>query len=388
MNYSTFFYKRTNCNSTRIISGVLLSLLFSCGSKSKEITTEQVLNEHVVTMTDAQLKNAGIEMEKMEIRTIASMFRVNGRIDVPPQNMVSISVPLGGYLKSSKLLPGMRVNKGEVLAVMEDQQYIQLQQDYLMAKTKLAFMESEYNRQRELNQSKATSDKVFQQVESDYKIQRILVKALYEKLILIGIDPDTLDENTMSRSITITSPISGYVSNVNVNIGKYANPADVLFEIVNPADIHLALNVFEKDVDKLFVGQKVIAYTNANPNKKYLCTIILIGRDISADRSAEVHCHFEQYDKILIPGMFMNSEIETKSNRSYALPVDALVRFANKQYVFISTTKNTFELVEVQAGETENEYTEITIDETLAENQFVIKGAYTLLMKMKNTSEE
>jgi cobalt-zinc-cadmium efflux system membrane fusion protein len=59
---------------------------------------------------------------------------VNGKIDVPPQNMVSISVPLGGYLKSTKLLEGMHISKGEVIAIMEDQQYIQLQQDYLTAK--------------------------------------------------------------------------------------------------------------------------------------------------------------------------------------------------------------------------------------------------------------
>jgi membrane fusion protein, heavy metal efflux system len=368
---------------------LIFLLLIACTDKPKEVTeTDQVQDENSVTMTDDQLKTAGIVLGKSEKKNISSILKVNGRIDVPPQNIVSISVPLGGYLKSSKLLPGMHVGKGEVIAVMEDQQYIQLQQDYLTAKVKSTFMEGEYNRQKELNQSKATSDKVFQQVESDFKSQKIAMKALSEKLRLIGINPEKLDENSLSRSVNITSPIAGYVSKVNVNIGKYANPADVLFEIVNPEDIHLNLNVFERDVAKLFVGQKVIAYSNSNPNKKYLCTIILIGRDLSVDRSAEVHCHFEQYDKILIPGMFMNSEIEVKSNEAYVLPVDAIVSFNNKQYAFASKSKNNFEMIEIETGSTENGFVEIKGNETVLDRQFVVKGAYSLLMKLKNTDDE
>ena len=84
----------------------------------------------------------------------------------------------------------------------------------------------------------------------------------------------------------------GIVTKVNVNIGKYVNPSDVLFEIVNPSDIHLALTVFEKDVNKLSVGQQLVAYTNNNPSKKYPCEIILIGKDFSSDKAIEVHCHF------------------------------------------------------------------------------------------------
>ena len=216
----------------------------------------------------------------MEQREISSILKVNGKVDVPPQNMVSISVPLGGYLKTTQLLPGMHVNKGDVIAVMEDQQYIQLQQDYLTAKARIAFLENEYLRQKELNQSQASSDKVFQQAEADYRSQRILITALGEKLKLAGININKISETNISRSINIYSPINGYVSKVNVNIGKYVSSTEVLFELINPLDIHLALKVFEKNLDKLFIGQKLIAYTNNQPDKKYPCEILLIGKDL------------------------------------------------------------------------------------------------------------
>ncbi|MBL7730913.1 MAG: efflux RND transporter periplasmic adaptor subunit [Chitinophagaceae bacterium] len=364
-------------------------LLVSCGGSKKEEPTAIVTNdENIVTLTDAQMKNAGIQTGKLEHQSISSVMKVNGKIDVPPQNMVSISVPLGGYLKSTKLLPGMHVSKGEVLAVMEDQQYIQLQQDYLTAKAQFSYNESEYNRQKELNQSKATSDKVFEQTKATYQTQNILIKSLEEKLKLIGINPAKIGVNNISRSINIYSPINGFVSAVNVNIGKYVNPADVLFELVNPTDIHLALTVFEKDLGNLFIGQKLYAYTNNQPDKKYPCEIILISKNISDERSAEVHCHFEQYEKTLLPGMYMNAEIDVKSNNSNVLPDDAIVRFENKQYAFVVKGKNQFEMIEVKTGNSENGFTEISIDEKSASEIFVLKGAYNLLMKMKNTADE
>ena len=373
-----------------IISIVSISvLLFACGNETK---TEQKQTEKthstIVTLTNEQYKNAGVETGKLSTKNISSILKVNGKIDVPPQSMVSISVPLGGYLKSTKLLAGMHINKGEVLAVMEDAQYIQLQQDYLSAKAQFALTESEYNRQTALNQSKATSDKVFEQSKANYQTQLVLIKSLEEKLKLIGLHPNKLTAHNISNSINIYSPITGFVSAVNVNIGKYVNPSDVLFELVNPSDIHLALSVFEKDINKLSIGQKLFAYTNTNPDKRFLCEIILISKNLSNQNSAEVHCHFEQYDKSLLPGMFMNAEIELSGDEVSALPSEAIVRFENKQYVFIAKGNNQFELLQVQTGNTENNFTGIIGADSLANQTFVTKGAYNLLMTIKNKSEE
>ena len=167
----------------------------------------------------------------------------------------------------------MKVKKGEIIATIEDQQYIQLQQEYLTIKSKLNYAENEYNRQKELNQSKASSDKVFQQTEMEYKTQKISLSALAEKLRLININPENLNESILSRSINVYSSIDGFVSKVNVNIGKYVNPSDVLFELINPEDIHLNLTVFEKDLDKLSIGQKLLAYNNNQPDKKHLAKL-------------------------------------------------------------------------------------------------------------------
>lgn len=370
-----------------IITLTVMMLFSSCGGKIKESSKESAAPHNNITLTEAQYKNAAVTTVQIEAKSISYILKVNGKIDVPPQNIVSISAQLGGYLKTSQLLPGMKVKKGEVIAVMEDQQYIQLQQDYLISKAKLLFSEKEFNRQKELNENKASSDKQFQQTEADFSSQRITLKALYEKLKLIGISPESLNETNISRNISIHAPIDGYVSSVNVNIGKYVNPSEVLFELVNPTDIHLNLKVYEKDVNKLFIGQKVMAYTNSESDKKYPCEIILIGQNLSPERSVEVHCHFEDYDKQLIPGMYMNGEIEVKSNNALVAPEEAIVNFEGKNYIFIDKGNYSFEMREVETGNTENKLTELINAEALKGKNIVSNGAYSLLMSLKNTEE-
>ena len=371
-----------------IISSLML-LLIGCNSKKEEQAVDKKANANLVSISDAQLKNATIETGKLEQKTISSILKVTGKIDVPPQNMVSVSMPLGGYLKTTKLLPGLPISKGEVIATMEDQQYVQLQQDYLTTKSKLYFAEKEYQRQKELNQSQASSDKVYQQADSDYKTLRITLSALAEKLRLINVNPNSLSEKNISKSVNIYAPINGFVSKVNVNIGKYVNPADVLFELINPTDIHLNLKIFEKDITKLSIGQKLMAYTNNQPDKKYHCAIILISKDLSIDEhTADVHCHFENYDKTLLPGIYMNADINVKSNDALTLPKDAVVNFEGKEYIFVVVNKNQFQLTEVKIGNSENGLVEILNNESLTKSTIVTKGAYTLLMKLKNKADE
>lgn len=367
-----------------------LVLCWACGSKpaTEKVAETKNIDENVVILTSAQRRNTDIVMAKMEKRNISSIIKVNGKIDVPPQNMISVSMPLGGYLKSTKLLPGMFIRKGEVIATMEDQQYIQLQQDYLINQSKSVFAEKEYQRQKELNQSQASSDKVFQQAESDFRTLKINMSALAEKLKLININPKTLTESNLSKSVHIYSAINGYVSKVNVNIGKYVNPSDILFELVNPTDIHLNLKVFEKDLNRLSIGQKVMAFTNNQPHKKHDCEIILISQDLSPEHTADIHCHFENYDKMLLPGMYMNAEIEIKNNSALTLPEEAVVNFEGKNYIFVEDKANQFSIVEVKIGNKEDGFIEIPYPEAIANKSIVAKGAYTLLMKMKNMAEE
>lgn len=378
--------------ASALITGMLIIMLFSCNQQAKEDKTNPgVENENkkiakdIVELSLEQVKNAGIltgSPEEMEMHT---KLKVNGVIDVPPQNIVSISIPMGGYLKKASLLPGQKVQKGTLLAILEDQQYIQLQQDYLTARNRLGFLEADFLRQKELNSTKASSDKLFQQVKSDYQNQKVMYKALGEKLRMINIDPSKLNENNISKSINVYAPISGYVTKVNVNTGRYINPTDILFELINPSDLHLKLTVFENDAANLSSGQKVMCYTNRNPEVKYSATVHLITPNIGEERNTEVHCHLDKLPKELIPGMFMNGEIQLDKAKVWSIPEEAVVKFDNKSYLFTEVGSYTYRLIPVEIGKTMGGFVELK--STLPSGHIVTKNAYTILMKMKNGEE-
>ena len=370
---------------------------FSCGTPDKEHETAGTVEGHSVdapaimrqvSFDPQQIRNVGIEVGKPVLKDVSGTLTLQGKIDVPPQSTVSLSFPLGGYLKSTKMLPGMRVRKGQVLAELEDMQFIQLQQDYLTAGANFELAENEYVRQKDLNESKAASDKVFQQAKAEMETQRILMNALARKLEVIGIAPQKLTAENISKTVPVLSPIDGFVSKVNVSVGKYTAPTDMLFELVDPKDIHLALSVFEKDLNALAVGQHVTAYTNADPSKKFKAEIILIGKSLTDDRMAEVHCHFDHYSASLVPGMFMNGEVSIRDKKAFTVPEDAVVRWENKSFVFVERDSGRFEMVEIVPGTVRDGVQQIGGAGIGAESKIVIRNAYSLLMKMKNTGED
>ncbi|MBX2888895.1 MAG: efflux RND transporter periplasmic adaptor subunit [Ferruginibacter sp.] len=369
---------------------ILLSLaLFGCKNSQKEEDKQpNPANENHLSLTKEQLNNFQISTTELQEKNIHHTLKLNGTIDVPPQNLVSVSSAMGGRVQSTKLLPGMHFRKGEILVTLEDNQYIQLQQDYLTTKAQLQNAKEEYNRQKELNQSKASSDKVFQQAQADYKILEASLAALEQKLQLIHINPNQITVNNIKRTSSIYAPFDGYVTKVLVNIGKYVSSSDVLFELVDPRDIHLNLKVFEKDWNKIQIGMPLVSYTNNNPDKKYQGKIILIGKNISEDRAVEVHAHFENYDANLIPGMYMNATIEIPETQNLSLPDDCIVPFEGKHYVFKQKDANNFEMLAVEVGSSGDGFTEIVNTEVLKNSKIVQQGAYTLLMAMKNKGEE
>lgn len=375
----------------------LLGAMISCGSSSsnadvKASKEDSAHHEHedemTVELTPEQVRTVGIESGLIQERTLSGTIKVNGTLDVPPQQLVSVSAPMGGFLRSSELLQGKHVNKGEVIAVMEDPAYIQLQQDYQESISQLEYLKTEYERQTELAKENINAGKTVQQAKANYFSTQAKVNGLKAKLKLIRLDVTRIEKGEIQSSINIYAPISGFVTEVNVNIGKYVNPTDVMFEIVDTEHLHAELTVFEKDVPKLKVGQKV-RFLLANESTERMATVYLVGREISTDRTVRIHCHLDREDKNLLPGMYLTAFVETKNMKLPAVPEAAVVEFEGKRYIFIEGETNHYQAVEIKTGVTELGYTELILPETVKKEtaKVVHKGAYDLLSKLKNSGE-
>lgn len=365
--------------------------VFSCGSKKEAAVKEADKMESVpnsVTLSEEQFKSLKIQLGGTELRSLSGSIKANGMLDVPPQNLVSISAPLGGFVKSTELLQGMHVNKGQTIVVMEHPDYIQLQQDYLDNKNQLEFLEQEYHRQQDLAKENVNALKSLQQSKSNYLSMKAKVQGLLAKLKMININPSEIESGEIHNTISLTTPISGYVSQVNVNLGQHVNPTDVMFRIVDTEHVHAEAQVFEKDIPQLKIGQRVHIKLS-NESKERLAHVYLIGKEITAERTVRVHCHLDGEDLNLIPGTFFTATIETGARQAEALSAEALVNFEGKQYVFIEkdAAKHTYKMIEVRVGGTDTDFYEVNFAEPLPaelKNKIVLQGAYHLLNVLKN----
>lgn len=374
---------------TYIITIFGLLFLVSCHSDKKNQEKETVQKqENTIQLSNEQIKNAGLVVGNPEERTVKGILQLQGTVTVPPKSVVSVSIPLGGYIKKTDLMAGMHVRKGQLLAIVEDMQYIQLQQDYLTAKEKFQLAKSEYDRQKELNAKKASSDKLYEQTATEMQTQRIYMSSLAQKLSLLGINVKTLSASNISKTVSIVSPINGVVSKINVNVGKYIAPTDMLFELIEMSDIVLVMNAFEKDIHLLSTGQTVSAFTNANPSKRFPAKIAYINRSLNDDRAAEVICKVNQYDSALIPGLFINAEAEFENEKAITVPEDAVVRWQGKFFVFALSGNNQYKMAAVEPGTTTDGFRQIKSSAIDKSSKIVIKNAYTLLMTFMNGGDE
>ena len=131
----------------------LFALLFAaCSSNVQEesATAEVATNENLLTLTEDQLQSLQIKTGLPELRAMSSNIKASGMLDVPPNNMVTIAAPMGGFVEETHLLQGMHVKKGEVIITLRHPDYIQLQEDYLQSKSQMEYMQLDLIRQEEL----------------------------------------------------------------------------------------------------------------------------------------------------------------------------------------------------------------------------------------------
>jgi cobalt-zinc-cadmium efflux system membrane fusion protein len=369
---------------------ILSSMLMACqNAKKAEIDEAEPAQTDIVNLSADQLNALSLQFGDASSASMGSTLRVQGKVDLPPQNLISVNFPMGGYLKQTKLIPGMQVSKGEVIAVIEDQLIIQIQQDFLTAKSRLELASLELERQKSMAEAKAGVARNLQQAEAEFRLQSITVKSLSEKLKLIGIDPSVLNETTISGQVQLRSTINGYVSKVHVNTGKYVQPTETLFELIDPGDIHAALTLFEKDLPYVKKGDKVSIHFHDNRSSVYPAEVILVNRDVDDDRTAIAHCHFEKHPHELLPGMFVEADIKVKNINAKVLPDEAIVRLGNQQYVFIRKSPSEMQMISVQTGLAKDGKTEITGGlEGISNGSIVLNNAYKLLGMIKNSDDE
>ncbi|SKB94558.1 RND family efflux transporter, MFP subunit [Soonwooa buanensis] len=399
--------------------------LISCGKKDSnesesELKTEQT-EEHgeespqtIASLTEEQMKAVGISLGKIEMKELTSTIKANGALRVPNNNKATITSMYGGIIKTLNVQIGDFVRKGQVIASISNPEYIQLQEQYLTVKSRIAFAEQEYRRQKELFNNDAGAKKNLQSSDAELKSLRTQYSSLQRQLQIMGINPSNISNGNLKSGLVITSPISGTVSNISSQIGSYVDISSPVAEVIDNGSLHLDLQVFEKDLPKMMVGQIVHFKLTNNPETEYDAKIYSIGSSFENDsKTISVHCSVTGNKAGLIDGMNITGIVSLDKSTTPAVPNDAIVEADSKYYIFVKTDKKAeshheeaseqeeeqkvpekemktinFEKIEVVKGSSDMGYTAITSVNKIPEDaQVVVKGAFFVNAKLSNSGE-
>lgn len=362
---------------------VITSLFFSCKKEKKEEETPK--ENGLITVTKQQFQSSGMQIASPAEQDFNVVVKCSGKIDVPPQNRAQITTFIGGYVKSTRLLVGDKVTKGQALLTLQNTEFLDIQKEYLEVAEQINYLKSEYERQKTLYDEKISSQKNYLKAESDYRKTKAMYQSLREKLLMLNINPAQVEKGKLTSVITIYSPISGDIVIMNANVGMPIAPSDVILEIVDTQHLHLELAVFEKDILRVKEGQ-IIEFTVPEASKEvFKAEVHLVGKSIEGnDRTINVHGHLDDNIKQkLLTGMFVEAGILVDTKKGLAIPTEALVTESNKKFVLLLDTSKkqySFKKVKGLIGEKSEKYVEIIPDsEVNASSKILTKGVFDIV---------
>ncbi|MCE5206219.1 MAG: efflux RND transporter periplasmic adaptor subunit [Porphyromonadaceae bacterium] len=384
-----------------VIFIIIILLAYACNNK---VSDEQNRNREsdksttagIVELNQAQIKTAGILMGNLQSDTISSVVDANGYVELLPNNRATINPPINGLIENIKCIEGKPVKKGEPLFVLRHPDIIELQKEYIRSINEFNIARQDVERQKILSESNVAARKQYEQAQATFQIAKAQKNAVAEQLLFIGIIPDDVENGRILNTVSVIAPFSGTVSKIYSHKGQLVTPGESMAELINADKLLLKLNIFEQDVNKVKVNQKLtFTIPSFSNSKTYLGTVSFVGKDIDAEtRTVQVTSVLSSYPE-LIPGVYAEAKILCNPKIAWVLPDESIIKDVDGEYVFrlesdSVMTNNAdvqrFIKMNVTTGVSENGYTEIT-NESVPENSvFVTKGAYYLKSEM-NKSE-
>jgi cobalt-zinc-cadmium efflux system membrane fusion protein len=375
---------------------MLATALCACTNKPAEADQPETPPKDLIVLNTTQINNLGIATGSIESTELSAEVLASGKVEVPPQQTVSVSMPIVGTIKTMALIEGMAVQKGQTLAQIQSMEYVQMQQEYLQALSQIAVLERELEREKDLAKNNAVTLQKLQQTEGELRNSTTIKKALEAKFELLGTNTNHLLKGDIESTLAIRSPISGVVKHINTNPGKYLLPSDILFELINLEHLHFTLSVFEQDAPKLKIGQKVILLSPVLGKTQATAKVFMISKAIDQDtKTLMIHAHpdNEAIEHQLIPGQFLSCKILVNNYLAETLPEAAVIMQGGASYVFVQEGlskdgKTNFKKIAIKTGQRQNDKIEVLLPAELKTKLFVKKGAFQLNTVTLDMAEE
>lgn len=364
---------------------VITFLGFSFLSQSKAETSESENQEEEIDfqnipLSEKQVKAVDLKMGEAQEREMDAMLHVNGSLVLRAQDMGNVSSLMGGIVKNVYVKEGQMVSRGQVVATIENTDVVTLQREYYTAYKESEMARLELDRQKTLASAGAGIKKTLQMSEKNYKVAQANLLGTGRQLQQMGISTKEVAKGKFTTVFPLRAPISGTVSDMQASLGSYADMQTPLMKIRNNHAVECDLNVFEKDIAKVKVGDQVLVSLTNQPGVNVSGRVYGMNQYLNkGTKSVAVHVKLDaKRGAKLFEGMYVSGQIATGRQLCMTLPDKAIVSADGKQYVFALNQQHSkggtysFSRHEVTTGVSNNGYTEVALCKHLKKGQKIV----------------
>lgn len=358
---------------------------FSFLSQSKAETSESENQEEEIDfqnipLSEKQVKAVDLKMGEAQEREMDAMLHVNGSLVLRAQDMGNVSSLMGGIVKNVYVKEGQMVSRGQVVATIENTDVVTLQREYYTAYKESEMARLELDRQKTLASAGAGIKKTLQMSEKNYKVAQANLLGTGRQLQQMGISTNEVAKGKFTTVFPLRAPISGTVSDMQASLGSYADMQTPLMKIRNNHAVECDLNVFEKDIAKVKVGDQVLVSLTNQPGVNVSGRVYGMNQYLNkGTKSVAVHVKLDaKRGAKLFEGMYVSGQIATGRQLCMTLPDKAIVSADGKQYVFALNQQHSkggtysFSRHEVTTGVSNNGYTEVALCKHLKKGQKIV----------------
>lgn len=361
---------------------------FSKSQASESTEAEENTDYSNIPLTARQVKTAGIVLGHAEDRDIDAMLNVNGQIVLRAKDKGSVASLMGGIVKRIFVTEGQHVSMGQTVAMIENTDVVSLQRELYSASKECEFARRDMQRQQQLDKNGAGIERNLEQARKEYNISKAKMQGIAQQLSQMGVGTASALQGHFQTSFPVKAPISGTVSSITTSLGGYADMQTPLMTIRDNSAVECDLNVYEKDLGKVKVGDPVMLTVTNEPDSKVYGKVYGMNRYFSdGTKAVAVHVRLLSGHGNLFDGQYVNGQISVGSHRSKALPSNAIIRSDGKSYIFALNGKPGkgryhFSRHEVTTGETGNGFTAVKLCKHIQQGQEIVTGNAFYLASM------
>jgi cobalt-zinc-cadmium efflux system membrane fusion protein len=372
--------------SSKIISLCVASALTfgltGCGKEKKvePVAAAVVVDPSLVTPPATVV--ARIKVASLTEHPIADVLRVAGQVDFDEQRIARIGSTVTGRVMEVRQHLGSTVKEGDVLAILNSAELGQAQLAYLKARSQSALEQRNVERAKLLLSADVIGTAELQRRENALEMAQAEMRAAADQLKVLGMSGASLQRIAQTGSIDSVKPVTatsaGIVVERNVTQGQVVAPSDPMFTIADLSHLWVVAEVPEQQTANVQVGQEVAIEIPALNGEHVAGRLVYISSTVDPEtRTVLVRTVVDNKNGRLKPAMLATMLIATEAVPRLAVPVTAVIRENNLDYVFIQVKPGQFKLTEVRLAPEVNGLRPVLSGVKLGDN-VVIDGAFHL----------